>query len=168
MVDKSKNRIQLYPLGKLKDSVKKLLLANENICSLLVGSNDPIAAASQIYDNLYIDGSQDIAKTYILMDTIVQSAQNINIKEIQLIFNIFTHVTMISLTSQERNNYYNKGYYGNRVDVLIDAVARELNGNPDFGLGLVNLIPRSPMKIIQPSSNTKYYGKQIVFSVYDF
>lgn len=114
---------------------------------------------------LVIDLSQGDAKTYVTMDSVILNAGN-SIKCIEITLNIFTHLSKIPLTTPEKALYYKQGFFGNRIDVLVDSIIRCLRGSDKYGIGQLQLRERSTMRIFQPSE--KYYGKQVVFQVYDF
>ena len=148
------NAIELYPLGKIKDRIKTMFLNDEDICTLLVNKNDPETAA--LHDNLFISETQSDVRTYIVMDTFVSNCESLKIKEVQTTIQVFTHNTLIALPNGEMPKYQAKGYFGNRIDILCDAIARCLNGSLEFGIGSMQLVQRSPIRLIQPNSN--YYG----------
>jgi hypothetical protein len=191
MIDKSNNRIELYPLGKIKDNIIKILAQNEDIADLMLGENYPNRNSYQDYDilkgsdELGLDAliedtlekeiKQDSMKTYICLDSIVQSI-NGKIKLIVVKINVFTHLSLIKLSTDEKEKFNQKGYYGNRIDCLIDTITRcidESNKNMDekeensFGIGNFTLSPNFPVTIYQPS-NKEYYGKSLTFYVNDF
>ena len=182
MIDKSKNRIQLYPLGKYKDFIRKELAHDEDIQAIMLGENNDETASydpydilmgdstlkleGQIRDVLYLDETQLKTKVYILMDTFVDEVVNDKIKLITIKMNVFAHNSLMKLSETEAIKYYNQGHYGNRIDILLDMVCRKLNGSLEFGIGQLELKPRVPISVIQPT--TQHYGKSILFSAYEF
>lgn len=164
LINKSKNRIELYPLGRDKKLIYDALSNNQDVVDLVLsGTTDTFK--SRFSDTLFIDSTQLSAKTYITMDTEIVSAENTKIKCIAITIDVFTDLSIISLTSDEQKRYYSSGYYGNRIDTTIDAVKRAIS-DLDIGIGEITLAPRSPIKIIRPTE--KHYGKRLIFYTYDF
>lgn len=154
-------------LGKCKDLIIKDFQSNENITSLILGYGEEVIDLkdNNVFDRLVIDLSQDTAKTYVTMDSTILNSGT-SIKCVEIILNIFTHLSLISLSTAEKAFYYKQGFYGNRIDILIDAIIRCLRGSNKYGIGELQLRERNTMSIFQPNEN--YYGKQIAFQVYDF
>jgi hypothetical protein len=189
MVNKSQNKIELYPLGKIKDVIKKTLANDETIQKLLLGENfvlldnyditDAIKGTSDntyeplIRDSLFIDTTQTETKTYILMDTLISKSEGNKLKLVTIVVNAFCHSSLIRLTDDEKYTFYNQGLYGNRIDCLLDQIVRtiytlneEVNKDKNIGIGELKLAPSAQAKIYQP--NDKYYGKTLMFEVWDF
>lgn len=166
MINKSKNKIELYPLGRDKNLIYEALSNNQDVVDLLLGEkNTTESFKSRFSDTLFVDTTQLVAKTYITMDTEVVSAENTKIKCIAITIDIFTDLSLISLTGNEQIKYYKIGYYGNRIDCLLDAVKRTI-ADLDIGIGEITLAPRNPIRVIQPTN--KHYGKRMILYTYDF
>lgn len=165
--NKSKNQIEAFILGKCKDLIIKDFQENANITSLILGYGATAIDLkdNNVFDTLVIDLSQNEAKTYVTMDAIILNS-GATIKCVEITLNVFTHLSKLSLSTTEKAFYYKQGFYGNRIDVLSDAVIRCLRGSNEYGIGELQLRERNTMRIFQPNEN--YYGKQIVFQVYDF
>jgi hypothetical protein len=182
LVNKSSNKIELYPLGEIKDVFIKTLYKNELIQEMMLGENNEDLNTYDIEDimrgskelglegiirnSLFIDTTQTETKTFILMESFVGKIENNKFKTINVIMNIFCHNSLLTLSNTEKAKFYNLGFCGNRIDCLIDQVSRCINGRTDIGIGQVNLSPNTQGKIIQP--NTNYYGKTLLFEVWDF
>ena len=166
LIDKSKNRIELYPLGRDKKLIYDALSDNEDVVDLVLGEDNTTETFKDRFsDTLFVDATQLAAKTYITMDTEIVSAENTKIKCIAITIDIFTDLSLISLTSNEQSKFYAMNYYGNRIDTLIDAVKRSIT-DLDIGIGKITLAPRNPIRIIQPTN--RYYGKRMILYTYDF
>jgi len=167
VINRSKNQVELYVLGRSKDLIIKKIISDVNITNLIDKDiSPPNLIHNNIFDTLVIDLTQNEAKTYITMDAIVSSVENKHIKSIDIIVNIFTHLSLKRLSRLEQEKYYTSGFFGNRIDVLADLVVRMLDGSKEFGIGELGLRPRNPISIIQPTS--EYYGKSLVFQTFDF
>ena len=165
MVNTSKNQIELYPLGKDKDIIFKALMKNNDVVNLTIGESPTDTFIKHFFNSLFVDTTQLETKTYITMDTEIVSAENTKIKCIAIIIDIFTSLPLIPLSTTEQLKYYATGYFGNRIDCLLDAVKRTIT-DLNIGIGDITLAPRSPVKIIQPTE--KYYGKRLTLHTYDF
>ena len=166
MIDKSKNMIELYPLGKDKDIIYKALSGNKDLVALVLGENNLTDKfKDRFFNTLFVDTEQLTANTYITIDTEIVNAENRNTKCIAITMDIFTALSMIPLTLAEQNKYYSLNYFGNRVDICLDMIKRIIS-DLDIGIGATTLAPRNPVRIVQPTIS--HYGKRIVFYSYDF
>lgn len=164
-VNKSANQVELYPLGKNKDIIYKALMNSDDVYDLVLGENNPNDDFKEhFFNTLVIDTTQLDKKTYITMDTIIDKADT-KVKCIGIIMDVFSSLKDINLSTSEQVKFYKKNYFGNRIDVLLDAIKRTIS-DLDIGIGNVTLHPINPVKIIQPTP--EYYGKRIVFQIYDF
>ena len=106
MIDKSKNRIELYPLGRDKKLIYDALSRNQDVVDLVLGEKNTIETfKSRFSDTLFVDTTQLAAKTYITMDTEIVSAENTKIKCIAITIDIFTDLSLIQLTGSEQSKY---------------------------------------------------------------
>lgn len=154
-------------MGKSKDLITKKIISNQDIVDLISTNILPSELIYEnIFDTLTIDIPQDERKTYITMDAVVSSVENRHIKSVDIIIHVFTHLKLLKLSTSEQQKYYTRGFFGNRIDVLIDLLVRMLDGSDEFGIGRLQLKPRSPMSVIHPS--TKHYGKSLIFYTCDF
>jgi hypothetical protein len=100
------------------------------------------------------------------MDTYIPLVENFSIKEIGIVINVFCENSLIDLSTTDKNKFVKKGYFGNRVDMLIDAIDRCVNGKTGVGIGKIKLKPRNPIGIYKPQNG--YYGKSLEYTVTDF
>lgn len=181
--DISKNRIELYSLGKYKDIIIKAVTNDDTCVDLILGENNPdLAKNYDAYDILVGDKILGLSghiknrlamlqvqyetKTYMFIDTYVSEAPTTSNKTINIVVEFFTHLSIIDLSDSEKEKYYPMGLIGNRVDVLLDQFCRLFDKKNNLGIGKTLLKPISPMKFIQPTEN--YYGKSLVLTVVDF
>lgn len=176
MVNHSKNRVEYYAAGKLLDMIKKSLSQNTVIQDLMLGitfTNDTDKDAylldnKYIVDNLFIDSTQTETKSYICVDAIISKAEN-KINQYTVTVYAFMHNSLLQLSNTEISYFIKSGYLGNRINVMVDAIIRDMYDNfENVGIGSVNLVPSRPMSYFQPSSTSPYYGKILTFEVYDF
>jgi hypothetical protein len=79
VVNHSKNRVEYYAASKLIDMIKKNLSQNTDIQDLMLGLSysDPLAKDAYllkndyIVDNLFVDSTQTVTKSYICVDAII-------------------------------------------------------------------------------------------------
>lgn len=170
----SRNQINLFPLGKNKDILVKSFSADTNLVSLLMPDYDPLTATqdldvllkTHIYKTISIDNTQGESRAYICIETYVPSVEGDYIKDIGIVINVFCHEDLIDLPTDENNKFVKLGYYGNRVDMLVDCIDRILNGKKGVGIGKVKLRTRNPIGIYTPTNG--YYGKSMEYVVTDF
>lgn len=173
-MDMTQNQTNLYPLGKDKDIVIKTFMKNEDMVSLILPNYDEATATEDLdvilkehlFKTISIDNAQIEKKVYVCVETYVPEIENDAIKKIAIIINVFAHQSLIDLSVKEQAKFLTKGYYGNRVDMLIDVIDRCLNGKRNVGLGRLRLRPRNPIGILQPVNG--YYGKSLEYIISDF
>ena len=174
-MDASKGQTNLYCLGMDKEIIIKTFMENSNIVSLLMPDYNELTATQDldillkdhIYDTISIDNTQGVARVYICIEAYVPSVDGDAIKEIGIVINVFCPDSLKTLSKLEKVKYISEQpFYGNRIDVLTDAIDRCLNGKRGIGIGKLRLKPRSPIGIYQPVNN--YYGKSMEYIVSDF
>lgn len=183
MVDKSRNRIELYPLGKIKGDIINMICENQDCVDLILGENNAdlakgydvedillgnkkLSLDGQIKDRLVMLETQYQTKTYVFIDTYVSNAETTTIKTINIVIDVFTHLSSIDLSPTEKIKFQDKGFYGNRVDVLLDGISRMFNKKEGLGIGLTLFTTIRPMKIIQPTKD--HYGRSTTYEIKDF
>lgn len=179
----------LYFSGKYKDQIIKLLINNEMVIKLINPTMNPnldivdvlmggeliddngekIKEQGHIFDYNFVDETVVQTKTFIFVETDIDTVSRNIFTEFNLYIYIFSHKDLIRLSSTStptKNQVKKAGYYGNRIDTLCDAVDRMLNGNSNFGIGDVEPAPRYHMTIYAPSPN--YYGKCLKYKVKNY
>lgn len=119
-----------------------------------------------IYDFCYTIGTTDKEKVFICVDVTVDSMTNKFLTDFSLHIYVYAPKTMNRLSTFSTPTQFEmeqKGYYGNRINMLCSALDRKLNGNSTFGIGNVKLSNRNPVTIFCP--NPDYYGKHIIYTV---
>ena len=123
--------MNLSELGAYKHKVAGLFASDPDIIDLMLGPVDDDAdtdemllgddkdSCGHIYEFEYTPDINETTDTYLCMETVVAKAP----------------------TDTAYRVYYKKeGRLGTRADILAEDVDRLLNGNPDFGIGLVRLV----------------------------
>ena len=152
------------------DKTVRLLSQNPQIVALLI--NDPTkdivedeidvteSGTKQILAYNFIPDTQTEVKSYICVDTIIDTAQNEKIKDCILTVTIFPHKKNVEIDGSKF-----LGLKGNRFDNLVrfsDKVIRD-NANSGYGIGNIQLRQRTPMKDV--NFGTDFVGKQIIYEV---
>ena len=125
-------------------------------------TNGNILFKGQLFPYFYTDGSNEDAKTFILVDDIVSSIDNNGIfKSVKIFVYAFTHKSLVKLTSKEKIKYKQLGYKGVcRTDVLATAIDNILNKSKIFGLKELKI---DKVDIYKPSTND-FYGRTLIYT----
>lgn len=181
----------LYFSGEYKDKVIKLLINNDIIVQLIDPHSDnpdvdldlpdillggewiingkKIVEQGNIFNHNFVPLLTDETKTFIFVETDIQTIEENTFTQFGLYVYIFTHKDLIRLTNQStptKNTMKKAGYAGNRIDCLCDAVDRVLNGKEDFGIG--NVIPAGRNHLLPYSPNNIHYGKVLKYTVKNY
>lgn len=132
-------------------------------------NGEEISEQGHIFDYNFVDDTISDTRTYIFVETDIDTIVDSMFSMFNLYVCIFSHKTLVRLsdkTTPTLQDVIKDGYYGNRVDVLCDAVDRLLNGNKTFGIGKVNPASRGHLTLYSP--NNKYYGKCLKYTVNNY
>ncbi len=177
----SKNKYELYPLGKFKDIIRKTIVGDLDCQDIILGEkcadlekydaydilmgNKNLGLEGQVKDRLAMLSTQLTAKTYVMVDTIISNMDSKYIKTIDIYIEVYSHLSFIDLSVDENDKFVQKGYLGNRVDILLDMICRLLTSKT-MGIGETRIKSLRPMSYIQPTPD--YYGKTIILTVPEF
>ncbi len=147
--------------GQFKSNIKKCLFKNENLCAILFDGEDikvtPRVFNERVKSHLFIDDTLTKKKSYIFYDVVCPriSAQ---IKEMKIVLYVISHREILDDYTQR------EGYYGNRADVLSQAVEEALitDGAKEFGIGNLQL------EEVDIYNSKEYYGTQMIFGIPTF
>ena len=179
----------LYFVGEYKEKIMKLLADNNIVVKLInpdlsnadldlidvlmggewIINGEKVEEQGHIFDHNFVDETVNQVKTFIFVETDIDTISDNIFTEFGLYVFIFSHKKLIRLSPSSiptKNEMKKAGYCGNRIDCLCDAVDRMLNGNNTFGIGEVIPHPRGHMGIYQPS--TDYYGKVLKYKVRNY
>ncbi len=145
----------LDELSKYKIELMKRLCLNSKIQSLILLSESQNQGKEMMYKYIFpyafVPDTVTNSSTFICFDLEVQRVQNRTFKDINILFWIFTHHSLMR-TSE-----------GIRTDVLANEVDKILNGNSDLGLGTVEL-----KKVLRVNPAKDYHGRHLVYKSVDF
>lgn len=182
----------LYYAASYKNKIINLLLENKNLIKLinpkpseckdidivdvLMGGEwiiDGINYEEQghIFDYNFVDDTTTEKKTFIFVETDIDTVKDEFFTDFNLYVCIFTDKKLVKLTNNSvptvneiKNMGYFSGTYANRIDVMCDIVDGILNGTDKLiGIGDVQPAPRNYVTIYCP--NNKYYGKCLKYHI---
>lgn len=182
----------LYTASNYKNTIINLLLNNRDFISLLNPRKPPNELLSiedmllggtwflndkkyeeqgQIFDHNFVDDTTMQEKTFVFVETDIDSIRQDLLIDFNLYVCVFTSKNLVRITNDTIPSIndvemmgYNAGYYGNRVDILCDIIDRTLNGNRKLkGIGNIEPAPKGFCTIFSP--NNKYYGKCLKYVI---
>lgn len=126
------------------------------------GSDGNIMFEGQIFPYYYTDGTNEKAKTFVLVDDKALEVDDSGIfKGIRIFIYAFTHKSLVRLTSKEKVKFKKLGYKGIcRTDILATVIDNILNKSTIFGLGKLKL---SGVDIYKPTTND-FYGRVLIYT----
>lgn len=128
-----------------------------------------------IFDYNFVDETVTQEKTFIFVDTNIDSIANNTFTDFILYVAIFTDKSLVRINSSstptatqlQDMGYYSTGQRGNRIFALCDCVDNILNGcNKLKTLGEITPYPRNHMSNYFP--NNKYWGKMLIYHVKNY
>lgn len=147
---------QLDELFDYKNQLMEDLLTNESVVSLIDESikiaDSKKLAYSQVFPYEYVPETVEDAKTFICFDVDIQKSINKTYLLPTLYIWVFTHKSKLRLPEG-----------GVRTDRLCSAIATEINGSRDYGLGELDLYS---VKRFAPM--TDFQGKVMTFHAVDY
>ena len=146
---------------QFKSNIKKCLYKNENLRQFLFDGENinvtPHLFSERVKSHLFLDDILTDKKSYIFFDVICPQF-TAQIKEIKIVMYAICHRDILDDYTQK------DGYYGNRADVLSQAVEEALitDGAKEFGIGDLQL------EGVDLYNGKDYYGTQLIFNVPTF
>ena len=145
----------LDELSKYKIEIMKRLCLNAKIQSLILLPESQKGGKEMMYKNIFpysfVPDTVVNSSTFICFDLEIQRVENRTFKDINILFWIFTHQSLM------RTNE------GIRTDLIASEVDKILNGNRDLGLGTVEL-----KKVLRVNPAKDYHGRNLVYRSVDF
>lgn len=147
--------------GQFKSNIKKCLYKNENLRQFLFDGENinvtPHLFSERVKSHLFLDDILTDKKSYIFFDVICPQF-TAQIKEIKIVMYVICHRDILDDYTQK------DGYYGNRADVLSQAVEEALitDSAKEFGIGDLQL------EGVDLYNGKDYYGTQLIFNVPTF
>lgn len=181
----------LVSLGLIKEAVGNILMMNDDVVDLVMpyidddnysfednwfgckigkNMNGQIKDARLIghCKNVpYMDETITDTRSIILMETYPSTSTSII--DYTLVINVVCHRDVIKLDDNEKSEWREKGYAGNRLDMICQAINIALTDESikdSFGIGAMRLDTRtSQLQSFKP--NTNFYGRTMVYRIDD-
>lgn len=119
------------------------------------------------FDVPYIDSTITDVRAIITLESFITKINGTHVKEVELDIFAFSHKALIHMSDTEKVSFSNRGYSGNRVDMMVSAIHSAVKKHAyDFGIGKIMLNTRNPVTPYMP--NQDFYGKKISFLCSDF
>ena len=147
--------------GLFKSNIKKCLYKNENLRQFLFDGENinitPHLFSERVKSHLFLNDILTEKKSYIFYDVVCPEI-SARIKEIKIVLYVISHREILDDYTQK------EGYYGNRADVISQAVeeALILDNAKEFGIGDLQL------ESVDLFNGKDYYGTQMLFNVPTF
>ena len=181
----------LVLLGLIKEAVGNILMTSDDVSELVMpflddddysfednwfGSKIGKNIQGQVKDNRLLGHCKDVpymdetitdTRSLILMETYANVTTSII--DYTLVINVICHRDVVELDDDEKSDWRKKGYAGNRVDMICQAINNALTDDmikDSFGIGAMSLDTRvSQMQSFKP--NTNFYGRTLVYRIDD-
>lgn len=181
----------LVLLGLIKEAVGNILMTNDDVSELVMpflddddysfednwfGSKIGKNIQGQVKDNRLLGHCKDVpymdetitdTRSLILMETYANVTTSII--DYTLVINVICHRDVVELDDDEKSDWRKKGYAGNRIDMICQAINNALTDDmikDSFGIGAMSLDTRvSQMQSFKP--NTNFYGRTLVYRIDD-
>ena len=145
----------LEEISDYKIKIMKALCQSKSIQKLVMLRESTREGREMMYTNIYpysfVPETVTKANTFICFEIEVKRVLNRTFKEMDIIFWIFTHQSLI------RTNE------GIRPDVLSNEVDKIFNGSREFGLGTTEL---KIVSLVNPAKD--YHGRTLVYKSTEF
>jgi len=153
--------MDFYQLGSYKEQILKMIAADEDIMHFF--------SPDCCLDLPYIPGMVMEGQNLICTDSYIAKAGGRAITEVGVDIYVMFHKDNMSISDEVRNRYQEKGYRGNPIDIVVQALGRRLNGCKDFGIGSLRPNMEYPVRSYIPQEDTwEYYGKILSYTGSDF
>lgn len=149
-------------IGLYKSRILSAILQSDDLCQALLNkktyTEDEVdnLTYKQVFPYLYIDETQTTVLPYICIEVDIPRIPTGTIKDMKLIVWCYCH--------KDCMRYSKKDYSGTRSDIMSDMVERQLRDSNKFGIGKLQLQSVTYLNSI----NSKYYGRQLIFTIPDF
>ena len=182
----------LVSLGLIKEAVGNILMMNDDVNTLVMPYLDDEDYSfednwfgckigenihGQVKDNRLLGHCKDVpymdetitdTRSIILMETYPIKFHN-SVIDYNLVINVVSHRDVLELNDVVKSEWHKKGYTGNRVDMICQAINLALTDDmikDSFGIGTMRLDTRtSQLQSFKP--NTNFYGRTMVYRIDD-
>lgn len=146
--------------GLFKDNIKNMLFSCDDVIKILIDDYENLTAKQKrekflecVKSHLFINDTLTEKGTYIFFDVIISNLET-HTKECNIVMYLVCHRDLL-------DNFKMEGYYGNRADILSQAVEEALldkKNSKEFGIGDLQLTS------VDIYNSADYYGVQMIFN----
>lgn len=145
----------LEELSKYKIEIMKRLCLNSKIQNLVLLYESQNQGKEMMYRYIFpyafVPDTVTSANTFICFDLEAQRVENRTFKDMNILFWIFTHQSLMRTND------------GIRTDLLANEIDKIMNGNKNLGLGTVEL-----KKVLRVNPAKDYHGRTLIYRSVDF
>lgn len=171
----------MYVVGAYKDELLKELRNNPDFQLALLGDElKPELTPKQVkqsfkecvFDHAFVPGTTVEEKIFVCMEIVCPYADAVTWKDLYIYIYVFTPKMAVQWNEEQdkeikiSSTLEQRGYIGNKIDMVVDIIDRRINGFENLSLGKIRLAPRDGMQIF--SYVDGYYGKQLIYTATDF
>lgn len=125
-----------------------------------------LSLIGHLFDVPFIYATISDARNTICMDTNIIKTSGEAISEVSVQLFIMCHKSNIKFSDADKIKYRKLGFYGNRLDCIVQEIGKTVNGSRKFGIGKMLPAPINP--IISYTPNDNFFGKVITYRCSDF
>lgn len=191
----------LYYAAAYKNKIISLLINNKNFVKLInpvsdskceyLDETDVLLGGTYVYNETeykeqgyvfdydFVNNTADIHKTFVYIETDIESVRQNLYTDFNLYIYIFTSKDLVRITDKTSptinqitemgydKSYFSSNVYANRIDVLCDIVDRILNGTDKLqGIGTVEPAAKGYVTMFCPDKNC--YGKCLKYKISNY
>lgn len=127
---------------------------------------------NNVFDYAFTPGTTTEDRIFVCMEVTCPYADAVTWKDLYIHIYVFTPKMSVSWNDEKEDDVRissmleQRGYIGNKIDMIVDVIDRKINGFKNLALGSIKLSPREGMQVF--SYIDGYYGKQLTYSATDF
>jgi len=125
-----------------------------------------LSLIGHLFDVPYIYATIQDDKNAICMDSSITKISGQAINEVTVQLFIMCHKSNINFSDEDRLKYKKLGFHGNRLDCIIQEIAKTVNGSRKFGIGKMLPAPTNAVTPYYPNDN--FFGKIMTYRCSDF
>lgn len=123
-----------------------------------------------VFDHAFVPNTETEEQIFVCMEVTCPYADAVTWKDLYIYVYVFTPKKLVkwNTCSEMKTKTYleERGYIGNKIDMVVDIIDRKINGYSGLALGSIRLAPRDGMQIF--SYVDGHYGKQLTYTATDF
>lgn len=125
-----------------------------------------LSLVGHLFDVPFIYTTIQDARNAICMDSSITKTSGESINEVTLQLFIMCHKANIKFSDADKIKYRKLGFFGNRLDCIVQEIGKTINGSRKFGIG--KMLPSSNNAIVPYTPNDNFFGKIITYRCSDF